>query len=98
MNESFVTYKRQDGEPIFGEYSFATDLDSCSMEVSDAEAPVTYIKETWQLVSWELLTLKPVGWDELQAELAEERAADPAHASFANGEPQIFPAELDVKP
>ena len=50
--KTMTTYKREDGEPICGEYSFVTELEWFE---SDDE-PTDLVKETWVLVSSEVLT------------------------------------------
>jgi hypothetical protein len=50
--KTMTTYKREDGEPICGEYSFVTELEWFE---SDDE-PTELVKETWVLVSSENIT------------------------------------------
>lgn len=45
MSNTFVTYRRVDGKPIFGEYAFVTLYDGCEEEECDM------IEEHWVLES-----------------------------------------------
>jgi hypothetical protein len=54
-----VTYRRADGAEVGGEYGWVTTLESCESEVEYADAPLEFIKETWQRVGVESVWLEP---------------------------------------
>lgn len=55
-----VTYKRADGDLIYGEFGWV-----CEPEYfEDDDEPTEYVKETWVLQSSETFTHRPSGWEQ----------------------------------
>lgn len=52
-NDTMTTWRREDGEPIWGEFGWVTDEEFFTEDVSGEH--VVAIKETWQKVASEMV-------------------------------------------
>lgn len=77
-SDTFTTYRMADGTEVFGEYAFMTEDDAFEEWAEDCGDPLEVIREDWVLRERRTITYKPAGWDERQAELAEEAAQEAA--------------------
>lgn len=57
MATGMTTYKRADGELMFGEWRFAGDMESCEDEARDSLDPIEYVEEQWVRVGERRFTL-----------------------------------------
>lgn len=61
MTRTWTTWRRQDGEEMAGEFAFVGDAEFLDDEVYDADEPVAFVRETWELVTevieWRFPTL-----------------------------------------
>lgn len=57
--DALVTYRRVDGELIFGEYSFATHPDSLEDEAMGSDEPIEYCEEIWTLLERKVIVKCP---------------------------------------
>jgi hypothetical protein len=46
-----TTYRRADGRLLGGEWSFATDIESCEAEGEWSDVPIEYVEEKWMRVA-----------------------------------------------
>lgn len=58
MKNNLTTYRRADGEPIWGEYDFVVNEEF----LEEVDEPLDVIKEVWQLSSSEVITFRPT-WE-----------------------------------
>lgn len=58
MASPMTTYRRADGELVYGEYLFVMQPEF----FEDVDEPVEVIKETWTLTASERVTFTPPGW------------------------------------
>lgn len=54
VGDTKVTYRRKDGELIAGEYGWVD-----GPEWFEDDDSTEYVKETWRLISWDVVTLPP---------------------------------------
>lgn len=58
--KTWITYRMEDGSPIFGEYAWVTQEEF----FDDVDEPTRVIKETWTLAESEVVTFNPIYWDD----------------------------------
>lgn len=64
VGDLWETYELANGERIYGDYSFMTEVDA--FEEMDSDKPFGVLRKTWQLVAVETLTfgVRPTGDEE----------------------------------